>query len=346
MRLRRSTSLTLQERMDAKTLRSDGCWTWIGANDGRRGYGSIKVNGRNMKAHRVAWELANGTTPGDLSVCHECDNPKCVRPDHLFLGTSQDNARDMIAKGRGRSPGIFGSEHYASKLSDDDVDAIRRMYAEGITCRSIGEKFAIGESYACSIALGKRWVRKGSPVQRRKPRRHWTITPDIAVQMRAMSRAGSNGKDIARAFKCAEQSVSCVLLWQTFVGHADVNVTKVARKPNPASDTRSGWNVAAEIRKLCAHGMSQSEVARRFAVSASTVSLIVLGKIWRAPKEHTDQGGIADSDDDDHKVDPLVAGALDLPSDTDVSGLIADDEPHLSGFRDQRNHELELAHAG
>lgn len=79
---------------------SDGCWTWTGSTAGY-GYGRVFVDGRQQSAHRVAWELTNGPIPEGLIVCHKCDNPPCVRPLHLFLGTHKDNSQDMVRKQRG-----------------------------------------------------------------------------------------------------------------------------------------------------------------------------------------------------------------------------------------------------
>jgi hypothetical protein len=85
----------------------NGCLEWIG-HTGRKGYGSIRANGKNVKTHRLAWELANGPIPDGLHVLHHCDNPPCCETDpseeypegHLFLGTNADNNADMMAKGR------------------------------------------------------------------------------------------------------------------------------------------------------------------------------------------------------------------------------------------------------
>jgi hypothetical protein len=77
----------------------DGCWERGGSD--RHGYGLISIHNRQQLAHRYSWELHNGPIPTGINVCHHCDNPRCVRPDHLFLGTQKDNLRDMSAKGRG-----------------------------------------------------------------------------------------------------------------------------------------------------------------------------------------------------------------------------------------------------
>lgn len=82
-----------------RALIGDGCWEWQGSRMGGA-YGRVHVQRRGRYAHRVAWELTNGPIPDGLVVCHHCDNPPCVRPDHLFLGTVQDNTDDKMRKGR------------------------------------------------------------------------------------------------------------------------------------------------------------------------------------------------------------------------------------------------------
>jgi hypothetical protein len=81
-----------------------GCREWQGPTDGR-GYGTMHVGGHRVRAHRVAWTIVNGPIPEGMFVCHRCDNPKCVRDDHLFIGTQADNMRDCARKGRARHPG-------------------------------------------------------------------------------------------------------------------------------------------------------------------------------------------------------------------------------------------------
>lgn len=102
--------IDLATRFWSKVLKTDGCWLWMGARH-PQGYGNIGLpkdeNGRYPigKAHRVSWELHNGPIPAGLLVMHRCDNPPCVNPDHLFVGTVGDNVRDSASKGRLRPGG-------------------------------------------------------------------------------------------------------------------------------------------------------------------------------------------------------------------------------------------------
>jgi hypothetical protein len=75
-----------------------GCWLWVGTTT--RGYGRIRAFGSTQRAHRVSWLIHRGPIPSGIGVCHRCDTPSCVNPDHLFLGDQRDNLRDMVRKGR------------------------------------------------------------------------------------------------------------------------------------------------------------------------------------------------------------------------------------------------------
>jgi hypothetical protein len=96
-----------------------GCWLWVNRTD-KVGYGKFQRNGTQRLAHRVSWGLFRGEIPEGMWILHRCDNPSCVNPDHLFLGTVQDNHDDMRAKGRG----IFGTRHKLNKLTEDQVREI------------------------------------------------------------------------------------------------------------------------------------------------------------------------------------------------------------------------------
>ena len=87
------------ERFLDKIEKTSSCWNWLASKD-RDGYGRIKISGRTFQAHRASWDIHNGSIPEGMSVLHHCDNPSCVNPFHLFLGTALDNVRDRDAKGR------------------------------------------------------------------------------------------------------------------------------------------------------------------------------------------------------------------------------------------------------
>lgn len=130
------------------------CWVWT-AGKGRRGYGKTTIQDRTVSTHRYIWTETNGPIPAEMCVCHKCDNPPCVRPDHLFLGTVRENSHDMHAKGRGRR----GAAINTAVLNDAKVLAIRRMHQSGIfdTQRQIADLFGISETIVSQIVTGRTW---------------------------------------------------------------------------------------------------------------------------------------------------------------------------------------------
>lgn len=135
------------------------CWIWTGYLNWRRGgYGYIGRGGRQnrtLRVHRYSWELHNGKIPDGMEVLHRCDNPPCVRPDHLFLGDQQANMDDMWSKGRGAT----GERQPSSRLTVDDVREIRRLWAAGgLTQRAIGERFGVSGDVVGMIVRRKTWT--------------------------------------------------------------------------------------------------------------------------------------------------------------------------------------------
>lgn len=128
-----------------------GCWLWFGAHH-KDGYGSFSYKGRNQVAHRVGYELHCGEIPAGMNVCHRCDNRACVNPDHLFLGTHQENIADRNAKGRQSR----GETHGTAKLTERDVLAIRRL--SGRSQREMARDFGVTRSAIQSILRGDVWV--------------------------------------------------------------------------------------------------------------------------------------------------------------------------------------------
>lgn len=123
-----------------------GCLIWQRARSGR-GYGMIWVNGAMRCATRVTWELIHGPIPSGQFVCHRCDNPPCVNPDHLFLGANADNVQDMLRKGR-----------FVSRLDPSAIREIRRLAALGENYGQIARKFCIHLSTVGRIVKHQRWM--------------------------------------------------------------------------------------------------------------------------------------------------------------------------------------------
>lgn len=126
--------MTLAERFNSKVKKTKTCWNWIGGKGCSFGYGAISVNSKPLLTHRVAWFLEYGVMP-KLFVLHKCDNPRCVRPSHLFLGTQKDNNIDR--KNKKRSKPIFGENHFRSKFSTIQIQEIRQLYATGFWAQSL-----------------------------------------------------------------------------------------------------------------------------------------------------------------------------------------------------------------
>lgn len=133
----------------------DECWEWL-AQKIHGGYGAIRIEGKLQMAHRVAWSLVFGLIPEDLYVCHTCDNPSCVNPHHLFLGTPKDNMVD--AEKKGRLVHYRGEQHANSKLTSDSVRYIRRAYpASGESLQSLAEQFGVSDTLVHQIVHGIGW---------------------------------------------------------------------------------------------------------------------------------------------------------------------------------------------
>jgi HNH endonuclease len=134
----------------------DGCWYWTGyLNDA--GYGVIDLNRRGirkvLRATRVYYEIKKGPIPDGYHICHRCDNPACVNPDHLFAGTREENMLDMINKGR--SP--KGSKHGNAILKESDIADIRNLISKGFSMDEIAVKFNVSATAIYDIKAKRTW---------------------------------------------------------------------------------------------------------------------------------------------------------------------------------------------
>lgn len=148
---------TLKERLEHHSMPvpMSGCWLWC-AKCSPKGYGQLLYKGTNWQAHRAAWSVWRGDIPGKMQVLHKCDVPSCINPDHLFLGTNDDNVADRVAKGRSsRQGGAKGEDHALCVLSWEQVEDIR---SSNKTQQTLADEFGTSRSLIGLIRQGKRRV--------------------------------------------------------------------------------------------------------------------------------------------------------------------------------------------
>jgi len=135
----------------------DDCWCWIGYIEAN-GYGRFTIDGRRRWAHRVAWQVTYGPIPAGRFVCHRCDNPPCVNPAHLFLGTARENSADAVAKQRNSPPPLrAGTTNPKARLTEAQVREIRARVAAGETQTAAARAFGVSLSTVHFIKTGRNW---------------------------------------------------------------------------------------------------------------------------------------------------------------------------------------------
>jgi hypothetical protein len=203
--------LPADERFRRQVKKTDGCWIWAAAID-RDGYGrfSATIHGeRFTKAHRYSWALANGRAiPKEMHVCHSCDNPRCVNPAHLWLGTNEDNMKDKISKGRHVVNHVRGETHVDAKITEDQARAI---LADPRPHSEIAADYGLKPSTISSIKTRRSWahldvdfVAKAKRVSPNKGKSD-KVTPEIVRDIRSSQ---LQGNELAKKYGISVQLVS------------------------------------------------------------------------------------------------------------------------------------------
>lgn len=147
--------LPFWDRVKAQTVvEASGCHVFTGSKDDC-GYGRINKDGKLVRLHREVWKKEHGKIGKKNVICHTCDNPACINPDHLFIGNQEDNIADMDKKGRRIS--LFGSDHGMAKLTEKMIPAIRQMLKRGDTCQDIAKLFGVTDMTIRHIKKGRTW---------------------------------------------------------------------------------------------------------------------------------------------------------------------------------------------
>lgn len=141
----------VEERLWRRVVKTDGCWLWTGTR--LKGYGTFTHRGHAQRAHRFSWELHNGPIPRGKIVCHHCDNPTCVNPGHLYVGTHADNSADKVARRR-----VAGERNPRAKLTQADVSQIRRRHSRGERTAAMAREYGVSKSAMHDVVHGRHWM--------------------------------------------------------------------------------------------------------------------------------------------------------------------------------------------
>lgn len=151
--------LNLAARYFERAIKTDGCWGWSGSvnSDGYARLDRVGKQRKSLLAHRVSYAIHFRKDPGHLHVCHRCDNPICTNPDHLFLGTDQDNSDDMVRKGRSPKTSLPGELNPRAILTPEQVRYIKLSSAVNIANTELGRLFGVHHTTISMIKRGKSW---------------------------------------------------------------------------------------------------------------------------------------------------------------------------------------------
>ena len=145
----------IASRFWKKVDKTNNCWNWL-AHINNWGYGQFWDGENQMKAHRMSWVISHGDIPDGMCILHRCDNPKCVNPNHLFLGTLKDNMIDMVNKGRNVTHMGKGEDNPSAKLTEIEVRIIR-AYHPALGSRQLSNMFGIAMQNIWKIVTYRSW---------------------------------------------------------------------------------------------------------------------------------------------------------------------------------------------
>lgn len=149
----------MKDKLQSKIVKINNCWIWLGSKD-ISGYGYVGIGkGKVGRAHRISYQEFVGPIPAGFLVLHRCDNPSCINPEHLFVGTQKDNMQDMWKKGRGPIRNHKRDKNPAAKLNNEKVIEILKLLENGTQQKNIAKQFNVSEQIISRIKLNQSWNR-------------------------------------------------------------------------------------------------------------------------------------------------------------------------------------------
>lgn len=202
----------------------DSCWEWLdGKNE--NGYGRITVNGKVFNAHRLSYMIEHKLEfiPESMCICHRCDNPGCVSPHHLFMGTKTDNTYDMVNKGRNNCG--RGEDHGRTNLHNEDIIFIRENYANGImTVKDLSNKFSIGVDGIRRIINGQMWKLVGGTITVHEEDKKYAnkLNEDIVKEIKVLLKEDKLlNKEIAKLYGVTPETIGHIKSKRTW-GYVEI----------------------------------------------------------------------------------------------------------------------------
>lgn len=214
------SNTAIEDRFWSKVDKSGDCWLWTAAKTFEGGYGQLGIGGKLVLTHRLVYEMTYGPIPASLMVLHRCDNPSCVRPEHLFLGTAKDNARDMALKGRTwqqQHPERVkrGGKHGNAKFTDDQVLTIREAFASGVGMEELARQWGVTPTTIARMISGEGWTHLpnvGAERYRTMDRpRAPKLTADLVREIRSLADRGMKQRVIAEQFGLNVRTVNGIV---------------------------------------------------------------------------------------------------------------------------------------
>jgi hypothetical protein len=272
---------TLEKRFWSKVKKTSGCWIWTGATNSC-GYGDIWATTRLERAHRVSWFFAHGPIPEGKLVLHKCDNPPCVNPDHLFLGTHRDNTQDMFKKNRANK--VRGEGHPLTFFTEDQVIELRRRYGAGEDIKLLAKEFNTTRDSIYPAVSGRTWKHLPGAIKRGLPKGAIApfakLTDESVIEAHKRIKNGESINKVAQELGCSGVALGNAVNGKTWK-HLNLSPLNLkTAKGSRQHRSKLTDDQIRGIRELHAKGVTMKVIANIYSVSQSTVCNIISGKRW------------------------------------------------------------------
>ena len=267
---------SIKDRLYARTKATNNgssakykyCLEWTGSKD-KNGYGRMRINDKPILVHRIAWEIHNGPIPEGRHILHYCDNPNCIRIDHLFLGDQNANNQDCIQKGRDKKRGLRGEDHNLAKFTEDQVMEIRASDERG---KDLAKRYGVAQTTIFDIRKGRSW--KHLPIDSVSSKSCHITEADVM----AIRASKKDSKTLAKEYGLTTRSVNSILHGETWAHLPGAHKSK-------GKGNFAGKFTKENVLAIRASGESSKTLAIKYAIDKSSIANIRSRRTGITPKE-------------------------------------------------------------